>query len=32
MTRFTDGRITKEITLKIWDNGQWSPSFEKDFF
>lgn len=32
MTRFTDGRITKEITLKVWENGQWSPSFEKDFF
>ena len=30
--KITDGKTTKEITMKIWQNGQWSPSFERDFF
>jgi len=32
MTRFTDGRRTVEITMDVWQDGQYSPSFEKDFF
>lgn len=32
MTKFTDGTITKCITMKVWMDGQWSPSFEADFF
>lgn len=32
MTKFTDGKVTKGITLKVWQDGQWSPSFESDFF
>lgn len=32
MTKFTDGKVTKQITMKVWLDGQWSPSFEADFF
>ena len=32
MTKFTDGKATKAITMKVWQDGQWSPSFEADFF
>lgn len=32
MTRFTDGKKTVEITMKVWEDGQYSPGWEKDFF
>lgn len=32
MTRFTDGKKTIEITMKVWEDGQYSPCWEKDFF
>lgn len=32
MTKFSDGKVTKAITMKVWQDGQWSPCFEADFF
>lgn len=32
MAKFTDGKSTKEITMKVWQGGQWSPRIEADFF
>lgn len=32
MTRFTDGSKTVEITMKVWQDGQYAPDWEKDFF
>ena len=32
MTRFTDGKKTVEITMKVWDYDQYSPDWEADFF
>ena len=32
MKRFTDGKKTVEITMKVWNDGQYGPSWENDFF
>lgn len=32
MTRFTDNKKTVEITMKVWDGGQYGPAWEMDFF
>ena len=32
MSKFTDGKKTIEITMKVWQDGQYSPSIENDFF
>lgn len=32
MTRFTDGKKTVEISMKVWDGSQYGPAWERDFF
>lgn len=32
MARFTDGKKTVEIIMKVWKDGQYSPAWENDYF
>lgn len=32
MSTYTDGKKTVEIIMRSWEGGQWSPSWEEDFF
>ena len=32
MTKFTDGKKTVEIRMRVWQDGRWSPDWERDFF
>lgn len=32
MTRLTDGKKTVEITMRTWENGNYTPDWSNDFF
>lgn len=32
MSIYTDGKKTVEIIMRSWEGGQWSPSWEEDFY